>query len=440
MSSTPGPSTPRKRKGSAYDNESDQATAAFASLATSSPKSPSKNNAVRKGKFKRPTIFTEDYCNYQASLAQERQEKLDADLARHFKEYQEAGGDLEYSEWCSDKELAQKLIGQSSACESWATSLRNQSKRLKVAHDKNPYQVGFFELFAEAPSGFDMKSQSESRGESQNIFRREMVKVYNAEQPGKKGRIWEPILGEYIHFKDVNAAHLYPWKSRRHMKSIFSSDDDLFSPRNGLLLYKPIEKALELGYITIVPCIPIDGEIGSHPVLDNELLRRWEQAETKEFMVWVLKDDGLVDELDFTWRSDGIEKIKHLHRRQLTWQSNFRPAARYVWWAHLNSVLRCSLWQQGFKFKQGSTGKLSWAVEVNNATKFWGTKGRYIKKNALWTFVEHLGNTLDDDVAETMKANALESGEPEIDDVSALAATHERVIEGDGYQVDSDKE
>lgn len=438
MSSTPGTSTPRKRKGSVQDHESDQATAAFAALATSSPKSPSTNNAIKRGKFKRATIFTEEYCTYQAGLAKKRQETLDADLARHFKEYQEAGGDLEYSVWCSDKELARKLISQSAACESWARSLGNQSKRLKVAHDQNPYQVGFFELFAEAPTGFDMRSQSESRGDSQNKFRREMVKVYNAELPNSKGgRLWEPILGEYMHFKDVNAAHLYPWKSRRHMKSIFGSDDDLFSPRNGLLLYKPIEKALELGYITIVPCIHIDGEIGSHPVLDKDMLRRWEQADTKEFMVWVLKDDGLVDELDFTWRNDGIEKIKHLHRRQLTWQSDFRPAARYVWWAHLNSVVRCSIWQKGFKLQQGNTGKLSWAVEVNNATRFWRTQGRYIKKNALWTFVEHLGNTLDDDVAETMKANVLESGEPEIDDVSALAAPNERAIEGAGYDLDA---
>ena len=70
--------------------------------------------------------------------------------------------------------------------------------------------------------------------------------------------------------------------------------------------------------------------------------------------------------------------------------------------------------------------------------RFWATGGSYINKSVLYTFIEHLGNTLDDDVAETMKKNAVEAEESEVGDMSALAAAYEVFIEGVGYQVDSD--
>ncbi len=115
------------------------------------------------------------------------------------------------------------------------------------------------------------------------------------------------------------------------------------------------------------------------------------------------------------WKEDGgvMKTLAQLDGRRLKFQTDFRPRARYVWWTFMNAVLQTA-WRQ----KQNEKNVLR--QEVAKATRYWGTRGRYVKKNMLRGFVDELGHDI-----ESILENGIEeddTGGADFDAVAVMAS------------------
>lgn len=167
------------------------------------------------------------------------------------------------------------------------------------------------------------------------------------------------------------------------MDAIFGKGGDIFSPRNGLLVSLEFEQYFDAGKMTIVP------DVGEHAGL-SEILD-WLKGTPREFKVKIL---------DQKWNKLG-KKVDDktnltygdLNNRPLKFRSDFRPAARYLYFHYCVQVLRMA-WQRT-KNTDNSESGVDQAAAVLNGTngKFcWGTPGRYIPRNMLLALVEELGH------------------------------------------------
>jgi hypothetical protein len=201
------------------------------------------------------------------------------------------------------------------------------------------------------------------------------------------------------------------------------SSKELFSWRNGLVLHKVVETALDKGVIAIVPllrpnprfekikrlrkdmearglddrrklkeeCIKLRDEINQEDneklLEDKNLVRSWEKTEPKEYMTIVLdwkhpklKDPQILHSF--------ISKLEQLHNWPVQFLTSARPRARYVWWTFLRAMT-CLNWRS----PKGM--EMPIAKEVQKGVRFWGIRGRYVKENQLRGFVEELGQDIE---------------------------------------------
>ena len=104
---------------------------------------------------------------------------------------------------------------------------------------------------------------------------------------------------------------------------------ELFSTRNGLLLFSALEDNFDKGVLVIVPDLP------DRPPRNR--LAAWLKSPTREYKLriidtsWELIDDP-VDARGLAWRQ--------LDGRRLLFRSEHRPAARYLYFHYCIQVLR----------------------------------------------------------------------------------------------------
>ncbi|KAL2696906.1 hypothetical protein AAEP93_002201 [Penicillium crustosum] len=92
----------------------------------------------------------------------------------------------------------------------------------------------------------------------QSSFRADMIQAYEAKHPTKEW-VWCPILGDYTDDDDIQASHLFPYMNGQDtMDAIFGKTrpGELFSPRNGLLMCRKLERYFDAGKFVIVPDVP----------------------------------------------------------------------------------------------------------------------------------------------------------------------------------------
>ncbi|KAK0727589.1 hypothetical protein B0T26DRAFT_695111, partial [Lasiosphaeria miniovina] len=149
------------------------------------------------------------------------------------------------------------------------------------------------------------------------------------------------------------------------MDSIFGTGarDELFSPVNGIFLYPLIERAFDRGFLVI----------------------DWETITSREYRIIVVFSKELYN-LEFN-------NLAGLHGGGLQFLNESRPRARYVWWTFLNAITQ-----------------LTWKGIVLKGTRYWGTHGRYVKKNMLLGFVKEIGHDVSS-IAESIMEHAIEEEE-----------------------------
>ncbi len=94
----------------------------------------------------------------------------------------------------------------------------------------------------------------------QTAFRRILIQDHNSISPyplkeGEVKRLWCPVIGQYLLSPMMAAAHIFPYRMGEDvMIKIFGekSHNELFSARNGVLLWTDIEHKFYKFQISIV--------------------------------------------------------------------------------------------------------------------------------------------------------------------------------------------
>ncbi|KAL8670168.1 MAG: hypothetical protein Q9168_005282 [Polycauliona sp. 1 TL-2023] len=129
------------------------------------------------------------------------------------------------------------------------------------------------------------------------------------------------LLGEHIYTASpgIKCAHIvpFPFDNCRFFAYIFGTEDAMLrSPRNGLMLFEPIEEAFDKGEIAILP----HGSIDQRPT---------------EWKVVVLQI-ALLDKVCYTNPATGETTTwRAIHNKSLSWRNDNRPARRYLYFRYI---------------------------------------------------------------------------------------------------------
>lgn len=293
---------------------------------------------------------------------------------------------------------------------------------------------GFLKLFTTSKSfglGIGLMGAGPRDSSIQSNFRSELIKISNAEHPQRgKTYLWCPVIGEFLDESAITAAHIFAhFHGQEIMDAIFGAMDppELFSPRNGILMSKQAEKHFDKGHIVIVPTLSSNSSASD--------VNSWQHQHPERYEIRVLDRDGQGME-NFISVSSEL-KWSDLDGRELQFRSDHRPRARYLYFHYCASVLRLS-WRTP-EIKTDGT-----AVTKELKKRFWGTPGRYMRRNMLLAFVEELGHEY-----ESLLEGAMDdSGQNEEPEAIALAAANLQVTvsgadeeeRGEDEESDSDSE
>ena len=288
------------------------------------------------------------------------------------------------SEWAKTDE-AKVIFEKIKAQEQTRRICEDRVAQLKNAPPRRSLRASFMRLFTTSTMGMAIKGTGAgSRDTSQQgNFRRTMIEVYGAKHSTEPW-IWDPIIGDYLDEELIQASHLFPYMHGQDtMDAIFGKKrpEELFSPRNGLLLCTKLERYFDAGKFVIVPDIPsFQGKALVSAV------KYWLEGEPREFRVrlidpdWEKIDERLYKFKDLTFRQ--------LDGRQLKFRTDFRPAARYLYFHYCVQMLRMC-WQHS---SRGKSSQAAAILQAERGKPFWGTAGRYLPRNMLLALVEEMGH------------------------------------------------
>ncbi|KAI4245674.1 MAG: hypothetical protein L6R42_010134 [Xanthoria sp. 1 TBL-2021] len=177
--------------------------------------------------------------------------------------------------------------------------------------------IGELEYAFANTSGYGAQKWEQPKLDRQT-FKKKVAGYLNSLIPNSMhGLLYCNVLGEYIWTgptPGIKCAQIVPFSfDTKQLPYMFGSEEAaLRSPRNGLMLYSPIEEALDNGEIAIVP----HGSIDSNPtewkiiVLHTDLFNKflWESPFTGATTTW-----------------------NEIHNRPLVWKNDNRPARRYLY-------------------------------------------------------------------------------------------------------------
>ena len=273
-------------------------------------------------------------------------------------------------------ELEQAQLMDQKLCE-------RQLERLTKLGFTSAVERAWVKFYTSSSLGLGIKAfaAGDRKSSDQSKFRKELKEVSNQmhSDPRRKGWWWCPITRSYHDSLTMKATHLYPWKSGQDaMIAIFGEDanKELFSARNGLLLSATAEFYLDNGAIALVPAID-DGS-------SSDQIEQWNTASVKEYKIRILRPketgmDGCCSYVsDLTW--------KELDNQPVTFRSEYRPRARYFYYAYCVALLRLAY----------NVEKRPIALKTSLGEKHWGSTGKYLNKSMIRAFVDAVSHEFDD--------------------------------------------
>ncbi|EKV11278.1 hypothetical protein PDIG_51140 [Penicillium digitatum PHI26] len=257
--------------------------------------------------------------------------------------------------------------------------------QLQSAPPRRSMRACFMKFFTTSTMGMAIKGTGAGARDTsqQSNFRAAMIETYKAKHPTEPW-LWCPILGDYTDDDDIQASHLFPCRNGQDcLDAIFGKTraEELFSPRNGLLLCKKLERYFDSGKFVIVPDIP-----NFQKNVLVSAVKGWLNCEPRQYRVKLIDPDWeKKDEKISRWQS---LTFGQLDGRPLRFRSNFRPAARYLYFHYCIQILRMC-WQHS---SQGRSSQAAALLQLEKGNPFWGTVGRYLPRNMLLALVEEMGH------------------------------------------------
>lgn len=215
------------------------------------------------------------------------------------------------------------------------------------------------------PEGARLSLFAPRDNDAQSRFRKNVIKAYGADD-GDGGR-WCVISGQWRETIYVNAAHIVRYNvgepSARHL---FGPPDDkdghLMAAKNGIPMHEVYEKALDDARLVIIP----DGDP--------------EKGRWKTYYL---------HEADASKKSRALLIGRELHGRSLQFQTEFRPAARYLYFAFCMNILR----------RQRHDVPGWWKDYLIGKEKVWATPGSYLRTSTLRRIARQIGHMTKEEAA-----------------------------------------
>ena len=259
--------------------------------------------------------------------------------------------------------------------------LKKQAERLQpgTLNKSRSKRTVFMKLFGSSPLGLGLTEIVAGRRDAtiQSNFRASLVKESNSKHPDlDRPFMWCPIVAGWVKNSESKAAHIFAFKHGQDvMDEIFGPIDtpELFSPRNGILMCEDAEEKFDKGYIVIVP--------KAAPEPSHHDIARWHHEEPVRYEIRVLEPEG--HNMSNYISLESNTRWSDLDGRELQFRSDFRPRARYLYFHYCVSILRRS-------WKVTNPDKNPLKDELGKP--YWGTPGRYVRRNMLLAFVEELGH------------------------------------------------
>lgn len=139
---------------------------------------------------------------------------------------------------------------------------------------------------------------------------------------------------------------------------------------------------ISAGFLAIVPDVDDPSS--------REMVDAWHRIEPKPYKTRVLDPDGKGMDVylpggkgHFSCKGER-KRYRDLDNKPLSFRSNHRPRARYLYWRYCTSMLRKS-WRT-----PNTTGTEVLIKEIKRP--YWGTRGPFMKKGMLMAFVEKMGH------------------------------------------------
>ncbi|KAJ5918166.1 hypothetical protein N7454_010541 [Penicillium verhagenii] len=259
---------------------------------------------------------------------------------------------------------------------------KQRVEQLTVSDRGSRLRASFVKLFTTSKMGLGITSTGTGSRptDKQSAFRADMISKYNAQREGEDNLLWCPILGQWHDSESIVAAHLFAYMHGQvTMNAIFgkTKSPELFSPRNGLLISSTIERYMDAGKIVIVPDLPERPKV-------PELLK-WLTSRSRSLKVRLL--DPTWEKREKLISAVSSLRYKDLDNRPLVFRSDFRPAARYLYFHYVVQILRRA-WQ---KDSQGGPDAVD-LMKDEAGKPLWGTPGRYLPRSMLLALVEEIGH------------------------------------------------
>jgi hypothetical protein len=217
----------------------------------------------------------------------------------------------------------------------------------------------------------------------QSSFRQNLIKAYDAAHYSK-GLVWCPITGDWRDDTTATASQIF---SCRHgqdtMVALFgkSSKNEMFSPKNGLILANQVEGLFESGLFVIV--LDIEDET-------QNSIEKWNKQSPKEYKLRLINPQHnnaqyrVMLDKEGTWSDwDG---------RKLKFRNNFRPRARYLYFHYCCQMLRYAWSSNKYKPAADKPTPLRHGLKKH----FWGPPGRYLPRTMLMALVDEMGHQYED--------------------------------------------
>ena len=221
----------------------------------------------------------------------------------------------------------------------------------------------------------------------QSDMRRNTIAAYHSLDVEKAG-VRCTLSGEYFDPDDIKAAHIVPVHLGVEMADyIFGKGTGarLFSVDNCLMLHKKFEAAFDKGILAFVPV-----DVAERPI------RRWKAILLNE----AAKNQVIV-------HFDTMKRIGDADGRELKFGSEQRPAARFLYYHFVVSLLRCR--------RQREPGwENAW---VNFRTgQPWPTPGRYLRQSMLLALARTVGDLNEGEIEGLVKERTFDVPERLADD------------------------
>jgi len=270
-------------------------------------------------------------------------------------------------------------------------------------------------------SVYDIKLFSGRRDTSdQSNFEKELAAAYGTTtQPGHEYDAWCPIHAGYALQNSMTAAHLFPYSgSEETMMHIFGDDakDEMFSPKNGLLIFDPLVKMMDKGFFALVPDLPDDAS--------HEACMNWNTQTLKEYKIHVFEREHKDMKGHLMFGEMAGLPAYELHGRKVKFLNDFRPRARYLFWVYCVNLIKNAV-------KTGSFDK------IPIKKPYWGSLRSYMHSGKIKALGKLVGSDMlegltDDDynfnfavsqaaltmMVESMKMQEMETFGDDLDDDS----------------------